>query len=136
MTQQSASAKEVQQSPDVSMCTANESVDSSRSSLVPEEDSFSRKPKSPPPAKLSDKLFMGAEPEKNEKLQALIEEQNHVKPKFSLDDKDEIRREDITLMRQTSMKARLQSMFDAISGKCKYTFFIIQKFLKVLKNKF
>lgn len=71
-------------------------------------------------AKLADKLFMRAEPERNEQLKPLIEEQGNIKAKFSSDDVEEIKREDIRNMRQTSMKARLQSMFDAISGKGKY----------------
>ncbi|KAK1127676.1 hypothetical protein K0M31_003172 [Melipona bicolor] len=68
-------------------------------------------------AKLTDKLFMRAEPERNEKLRMLVEEQGNIRAKFTTDDVEEIKKEDITDMRQTSMKARLQSMFDAISGK-------------------
>ncbi|XP_076231805.1 uncharacterized protein LOC143177619 isoform X3 [Calliopsis andreniformis] len=67
--------------------------------------------------KLTSKLFMRAEPERNEKLRMLVEEQGNIRAKFTTDDVEEIKREDITDMRQTSMKARLQSMFDAISGK-------------------
>lgn len=70
--------------------------------------------------KLADKLFMRAEPERNEQLKLLVEEQDNIKAKFTTDDVEEIKREDIRNMRQTSMKARLQSMFDAISGKGKY----------------
>lgn len=70
-------------------------------------------------AKLTDKLFMRAEPERNEKLRMLVEEQGNIRAKFTTDDVEEIKKEDITDMRQTSMKARLQSMFDAISGKGK-----------------
>nr|XP_033202147.1 putative GPI-anchored protein pfl2 isoform X1 [Bombus vancouverensis nearcticus] len=68
-------------------------------------------------AKLTHKLFMRAEPERNEKLRMLVEEQGNIRAKFTTDDVEEIKKEDITDMRQTSMKARLQSMFDAISGK-------------------
>lgn len=71
-------------------------------------------------AKLTNKLFMRAEPKRNEKLRMLVEEQGNIRAKFTTDDVEEIKREDITDMRQTSMKARLQSMFDAISGKGKY----------------
>lgn len=70
-------------------------------------------------ARLTHKLFMRAEPERNEKLRMLVEEQGNIRAKFTTDDVEEIKKEDITDMRQTSMKARLQSMFDAISGKCK-----------------
>lgn len=69
--------------------------------------------------RLTDKLFMRAEPERNEKLRMLVEEQGNIRAKFTTDDVDEIKKEDIADMRQTSMKARLQSMFDAISGKGK-----------------
>ncbi|XP_078050721.1 uncharacterized protein LOC144477122 isoform X2 [Augochlora pura] len=68
-------------------------------------------------AKLANKLFMRAEPERNEKLRMLVEEQGNIRAKFTTDDVEEIKKEDIADMRQTSMKARLQSMFDAISGK-------------------
>ncbi|XP_053971622.1 nuclear pore complex protein DDB_G0274915-like isoform X1 [Hylaeus volcanicus] len=68
-------------------------------------------------AKLTNKLFMRAEPERNEKLRMLVEEQGNIRAKFTTDDVEEIKMEDIADMRQTSMKARLQSMFDAISGK-------------------
>ncbi|CAL7952529.1 unnamed protein product [Xylocopa violacea] len=67
--------------------------------------------------KLTHKLFMKAEPERNEKLRMLVEEQGNIRAKFTTDDVEEIKKEDIADMRQTSMKARLQSMFDAISGK-------------------
>ncbi|XP_014474473.1 PREDICTED: nuclear pore complex protein Nup214-like [Dinoponera quadriceps] len=67
--------------------------------------------------KLTDKLFMRDEPERNAWLKVLAEEQVSVKPKFTKDNVEEIKKEDIRNMRQTSMKARLQSMFDAISGK-------------------
>lgn len=77
-----------------------------------------KKPKSPTsPVKLSDKLFMRPGPQNNDKLRTIIDEQSNVKDKFSMDDKDEIKKKDIVNMRQTSMRARLQSMFDAISGK-------------------
>lgn len=69
--------------------------------------------------KLTDKLFMRAEPERNEQLKSLIEEPGSVKVKFATDNVEEIKKEDIRNMRQISMKARLQSMFDAISGKGK-----------------
>jgi hypothetical protein len=69
--------------------------------------------------KLTDKLFMRPEPQANEKLKTLIEEQGNVEAKFTTDDKDEIKKQDIVNMRQNSMRLRLQSMFDAISGKCK-----------------
>ncbi|XP_076663564.1 uncharacterized protein LOC143366389 isoform X2 [Andrena cerasifolii] len=68
-------------------------------------------------AKLTNKLFMRAEPERNQKLRMLVEEQGNIRAKFTTDDVDEIKKEDIADMRQTSMKARLQSMFDAISGR-------------------
>ncbi|XP_032669938.1 nuclear pore complex protein DDB_G0274915 isoform X2 [Odontomachus brunneus] len=67
--------------------------------------------------KLADKLFMKDEPERNEWLKLLVEEQGSVKATFAKNNVEEIKREDIRNMRQTSMKARLQSMFDAISGK-------------------
>lgn len=67
--------------------------------------------------KLTHKLFMRAEPERNEKLRMLVEEQGNIRAKFTTDDVEEIKKEDIADMRQTSMRARLQSMFDAISGK-------------------
>ncbi|XP_058791500.1 nuclear pore complex protein DDB_G0274915-like isoform X2 [Phymastichus coffea] len=70
-----------------------------------------------PPIKLTDKLFMRAEPQANEKIKYLIEEQGKVEAKFTTDDKEEIKKEDIVNMRQNSMRLRLQSMFDAISGK-------------------
>lgn len=69
--------------------------------------------------KLTDKLFMRAEPERNEQLKSLVEEPSNIKVKFATDNVEEIKKEDIRNMRQTSMKARLQSMFDAISGKGK-----------------
>ncbi|XP_046479364.1 uncharacterized protein [Neodiprion pinetum] len=65
----------------------------------------------------TEKLFMKAEPQANERLRTLIEEQGNIRAKFTSDDVDEIKKEDIVNMRQTSMRARLQSMFDAISGK-------------------
>ncbi|XP_046836958.1 mucin-5AC-like isoform X1 [Vespa crabro] len=68
--------------------------------------------------KFTDKLFMRAEPQRNEKLRSLVEEQgNIIETKFTTDDAEEIKKKDIVNMRQTSMRARLQSMFDAISGK-------------------
>lgn len=69
--------------------------------------------------KLTEKLFMRAEPERNERLKSLVEEPSNVKVKFAIDNVEEIKREDIRNMRRTNMKARLQSMFDAISGKGK-----------------
>ncbi|XP_011157540.1 mucin-5AC isoform X2 [Solenopsis invicta] len=69
------------------------------------------------PIKLTDKLFMRAEPERNEQLKSLVEEPSVIRVKFATDNVEEIKKEDIRNMRQTSMKARLQSMFDAISGK-------------------
>jgi len=72
------------------------------------------------PVKLTDKLFMRAEPERNEQLKSLVEEPSNIKVRFATDNVEEIKREDIRNMRQNSMKARLQSMFDAISGKGKY----------------
>ncbi|KYM81845.1 hypothetical protein ALC53_07637 [Atta colombica] len=69
------------------------------------------------PVKLTDKLFMRAEPERNEQLKSLVEEPSNIKVRFATDNVEEIKREDIRNMRQNSMKARLQSMFDAISGK-------------------
>ncbi|XP_012280890.1 nuclear pore complex protein DDB_G0274915 [Orussus abietinus] len=69
------------------------------------------------PTNLTDKLFMRAEPQHNEKLKSLIEEQGNIKVRFTTNDMDEIKKEDIVTMRQVSMRARLQSMFDAISGK-------------------
>lgn len=70
--------------------------------------------------KLTEKLFMRAEPERNERLKSLVEEPSNIKVKFATDNVEEIKRDDIRNMRQTNMKARLQSMFDAISGKGKY----------------
>ncbi|XP_029677800.1 nuclear pore complex protein DDB_G0274915-like isoform X2 [Formica exsecta] len=67
--------------------------------------------------KLTEKLFMRAEPERNERLKSLVEEPSNVKVKFAIDNVEEIKREDIRNMRRTNMKARLQSMFNAISGK-------------------
>ncbi|XP_050453334.1 mucin-5AC-like isoform X2 [Cataglyphis hispanica] len=67
--------------------------------------------------KLTEKLFMRAEPERNERLKSLVEEPSIIKVKFAIDNVEEIKREDIRNMRRTNMKARLQSMFDAISGK-------------------
>ncbi|XP_072758217.1 uncharacterized protein [Anoplolepis gracilipes] len=69
------------------------------------------------PSKLTEKLFMRAEPERNEQLKSLVEEPSNIKVKFATDNVEEIKREDLRNMRQTNMKARLQSMFDAISGK-------------------
>lgn len=69
--------------------------------------------------KLTEKLFMRAEPERNERLKSLVEEPSNVKVKFAIDNVEEIKREDIRNMRRTNMKARLQSMFNAISGKGK-----------------
>ncbi|XP_020288766.1 uncharacterized protein LOC109857140 isoform X2 [Pseudomyrmex gracilis] len=66
---------------------------------------------------LTDKLFMRAEPKRNERLKELVEEPGNIKIKFTKDNVEEIKREDLRNMRQTNMKARLQSMFDAISGK-------------------
>lgn len=74
--------------------------------------------------KLTDKLFMRNEPERNEWLQLLAEEQGSVKAKFTKNNVEEIKRDDIRNMRQTSMKARLQSMFDAISGIGKHVIII------------
>ncbi|XP_031787511.1 nuclear pore complex protein DDB_G0274915 isoform X1 [Nasonia vitripennis] len=69
------------------------------------------------PTNLTEKLFMKPEPQNTEKLKNLIEEQGNVEVKFTTDDKDEIKKQDIVNMRQNSMRLRLQSMFDAISGK-------------------
>lgn len=71
------------------------------------------------PSKLTEKLFMRAEPERNERLKSLVEEPSNIKVKFATDNVEEIKRDDIQNMRRTNMKARLQSMFDAISGKGK-----------------
>lgn len=71
------------------------------------------------PVNFTAKLFMKAEPETNERLRTMIQEQGNIRAKFTNDDVDEIKKEDIVNMRQTSMRARLQSMFDAISGKRK-----------------
>lgn len=71
---------------------------------------------------------MRAEPERNDRLKLLVEEQGNIKAKFTKDNVEEIKREDIRNMRQTSMKARLKSMFDAISGKGKYTIIISSLF--------
>lgn len=75
---------------------------------------------SPEPTKLTDKLFMKAESQCNEKLKTIIENQSKVEDKFAMDDKEEIKKEDIVNMRQNSMRLRLQNMFDAISGKSEY----------------
>ncbi|XP_012251661.2 nuclear pore complex protein DDB_G0274915 isoform X2 [Athalia rosae] len=69
------------------------------------------------PTNYTNKLFMKAEPQANERLRTLIQEQGNIRAKFTTDDVEEIKKQDIVNMRQTSMKARLQSMFDAISGK-------------------
>jgi len=69
--------------------------------------------------KFTDKLFMKAEPKRNEQLKVFTEEGN-IKANFTSNNVEEIKSEDIRNMRQNSMKARLQSMFDAISGKSKY----------------
>ncbi|XP_034939450.1 serine-rich adhesin for platelets-like [Chelonus insularis] len=69
------------------------------------------------PIKYTDRLFMKAEPPNIDKLKSLIEEHGNVTRKFSGDDGEEIKKSDVVNMRQTSMKARLRSMFDAISGK-------------------
>lgn len=68
------------------------------------------------PIKLSEKLFMKEEPQNIDKLQALIEGQNDSKIQFSKSSSDEIKKSDVVMMRQTSMKNKLKSMFDAISG--------------------
>jgi len=83
---------------------------------------------------LTDKLFMRAEPERNEQLKLLVEEPGNIKAKFATDNVEEIKRDDIRNMRQTSMKARLQSMFDAISGKGKYNF-SLSKIKKIFFSK-
>lgn len=75
--------------------------------------------KSVVPSKLTEKLFMRAEPERNERLKSLVEEPSNIKVKFATDNVEEIKKDDIRNMRRTNMKARLQSMFDAISGKGK-----------------
>lgn len=81
-------------------------------------------PISSQPTNLTDKLFMKPEPQNTEKLKNLIEKQGNVEAKFTTDDKDEIKKQDIVNMRQNSMRLRLQSMFDAISGKCKTTVYL------------
>ncbi|XP_014220836.2 mucin-5AC-like [Trichogramma pretiosum] len=65
--------------------------------------------------KLTDKLFMKPEPQNVDKIKSL--QSDSVESKFKTNDKDEIRKEDIVNMRTNSMRQRLQSMFDAISGK-------------------
>ncbi|XP_017877223.1 nuclear pore complex protein DDB_G0274915-like [Ceratina calcarata] len=93
-------------------------VSTKRSNIQKDEkDRPSEQPAAIESSRLTHKLFMRAEPERNEKLRMLVEEQGNVRAKFTTDDVEEIKREDIADMRQTSMKARLQSMFDAISGK-------------------
>ncbi|XP_043498581.1 nuclear pore complex protein DDB_G0274915-like [Polistes fuscatus] len=68
--------------------------------------------------KYTDKLFMKEEPKRNDKLKSFEEEQKHlIDAGFTTNDIEEIKKIDIVKMRQTSMRARLQSMFDAISGK-------------------
>lgn len=98
-----------------------------RHEKVEEKKESQNKKNSPPamkkPVNFTEKLFMKAEPETNERLRTLIEEQGNIRAKFTTDDVDEIKKDDIVSMRQNSMKARLQSMFDAISGKCKYLVF-------------
>ncbi|XP_043277811.1 nuclear pore complex protein DDB_G0274915-like [Venturia canescens] len=69
------------------------------------------------PVKLAEKLFMKAKPENIDKIKILIEEHGSVKPRFANDSINEIKKSDIMNMRQTSMKNRLKSMFEAISGK-------------------
>ncbi|XP_011307036.1 nuclear pore complex protein DDB_G0274915 homolog [Fopius arisanus] len=70
----------------------------------------------PAKVKLTDRLFMREEPQNIEKLKSLIEEHSS-SPKFTKHDTEEIKKSDIINMRQTSVKAKLKSMFDAISGK-------------------
>ncbi|XP_015181160.1 PREDICTED: uncharacterized threonine-rich GPI-anchored glycoprotein PJ4664.02-like [Polistes dominula] len=66
----------------------------------------------------TDKLFMKEEPKRNDKLKSFEEEQKHfIEAGFTTNDVEEIKKTDIVKMKQTSMRARLQSMFDAISGK-------------------
>ncbi|XP_063988104.1 nuclear pore complex protein DDB_G0274915-like isoform X2 [Diachasmimorpha longicaudata] len=69
------------------------------------------------PVKLTDRLFMREEPQNIDKLKNLIDEHSTFSSKFSKSDTEEIKKSDIINMRQTSMKAKLKSMFDAISGK-------------------
>ena len=103
-----------------SVCNQSGSPDK-RDHLEIKRPQVMQKPKHSSPVKLADKLFMRAEPQNNEKLRNLIKEQeDNLKSKFSMEDKDEIKKKDIVNMRQTSMRARLQSMFDAISGKGKF----------------
>ncbi|XP_044007372.1 mucin-5AC-like isoform X1 [Aphidius gifuensis] len=68
------------------------------------------------PIKLSERLFMKEEPQNIDQLKALIEDQEDSKIQFSKSSSDEIKKSDIVMMRQTSMKNKLKSMFDAISG--------------------
>ena len=74
------------------------------------------RPVPPKAEKLTDKLFMRAEPQVRENMKNYIDEQESVESKFITDDKDEIKKQDIDNMRQNKLK----SMFEAISGKCKY----------------
>ncbi|XP_015108873.1 nuclear pore complex protein Nup214 [Diachasma alloeum] len=73
------------------------------------------------PVKLTDRLFMKEEPQNIDKLKSLIDEHSSLSSKFSMSDVEEIKKSDIINMRQTSMKAKLKSMFDAISGKTSST---------------
>ncbi|XP_076640448.1 uncharacterized protein LOC143352091 [Colletes latitarsis] len=95
----------------------NKDVNAKHRNVYNGKDQSTKSDTSMESATLTNKLFMRAEPERNEKLRMLVEEQGNIRAKFTTDDVEEIKMEDITDMRQTSMKARLQSMFDAISGK-------------------
>ncbi|XP_014217516.1 nuclear pore complex protein DDB_G0274915 isoform X2 [Copidosoma floridanum] len=64
----------------------------------------------------ADKLFMKPEPTADEKLKSLIKEQGKVEAQFKTNNKNEIKKQDIDNMKQNSMRQRLKSMFDAISG--------------------
>ncbi|XP_029050984.1 nuclear pore complex protein DDB_G0274915-like isoform X1 [Osmia bicornis bicornis] len=103
--------KSVETDPD------NKEIYSKRLNAFDKNDRLKEPVVSTDTGKLTHKLFMRAEPERNEKLRMLVEEQGNIRAKFTTDDVEEIKKEDIADMRQTSMKARLQSMFDAISGK-------------------
>ncbi|KAI4500819.1 hypothetical protein M0802_004030 [Mischocyttarus mexicanus] len=58
----------------------------------------------------TDKLFMKEEPKRNDKLKSFEEEQqNLIEVRFTTNDIEEIKKKDIVNMRQTSMRARLQT---------------------------
>ncbi|XP_014604098.1 PREDICTED: mucin-5AC-like isoform X2 [Polistes canadensis] len=93
-------------------------VPTNEEDIKPYEDEEEDNNSSLTTTKYTDKLFMKEEPKRNDKLKSFEEEQKHlIDAGFTTNDIEEIKKKDIVNMRQTSMRARLQSMFDAISGK-------------------